>query len=293
MNFESFGRVILSAAVLLAAVTALAQQPAQSSSPQQAPEEKSQDGCSSGQGELHQPLGSGYVLNIRPSDDMEAPCWAEILNSAGKEVYGNNNYAVRLHQATGLDIDGDGKPEVVIEAFSGGAHCCWEYGIVSLVTPLRTAKIRNGHPIAFKEMDGKITLCTYDRAFDYFEASYADSPTVDVFLRLENGKLHDVGTEFRSEYDRRIAAARQQLPTATLERFRSSGPDPEKPEVKTAVLSIALEYLYSGRDAEAWKTLDEMWPPADRKRIQEAILNARGMAGSVWSQLNSSHTGAR
>lgn len=43
-------------------------------------------------------------------------------------------------------------------------------------------------------------------------------------------------------------------------------------DVKPLVLTIALAYLYSGRDAQAWKSIDEMWPSFDRERIKSLIL---------------------
>jgi hypothetical protein len=35
---------------------------------------------------------------------------------------------------------------------------------------------------------------------------------------------------------------------------------------------IVLGFLYGGRPQEAWMALEEMWPPNDRQRIKEAII---------------------
>jgi hypothetical protein len=262
--------------VLLVAGTAFAQAPPSHS--------QSANGCFNGKGELHKKLENGFSLNIRPStEDMEAPCWGEILDASGKEIYGNNNFGVRLNEMTGKDIDNDGDPEIVIEAYSGGAHCCWEYGFISLTAPPRTAKIRNTHPFALRDINGRPVLYTNDGAFDYFEAPYAASPRADVFLQLHDAKFHDVGPELVPEYDRRIAEEKRLLPPEKLQAFLASGSDPDW-EVKSAVLTVVLEYLYSGREQEAWKVLAEMWPPGDRKRIQPAIVKAR--AGGLLRQLN-------
>ncbi len=76
---------------------------------------------------------------------------------------------------------------------------------------------------------------------------------------------------------------RQYLFRGSLDHFRRAGADPNEPEVKSAVLTIVLAYLYSGREAEAWNALEAMWPPTDRKRIQDAIVKAR--ATGLLSQL--------
>jgi len=45
------------------------------------------------------------------------------------------------------------------------------------------------------------------------------------------------------------------------------------------VLTIVLNYLYSGREPQAWQALDEMWPPSDKERVRGLILErqARGL----------------
>lgn len=54
------------------------------------------------------------------------------------------------------------------------------------------------------------------------------------------------------------------------------------PTVKR-VLTIVLNYLYSGREAQAWQALDEMWPASDEQRVKGLILErrARGLAGQI------------
>jgi hypothetical protein len=38
---------------------------------------------------------------------------------------------------------------------------------------------------------------------------------------------------------------------------------------------VVLNYLYSGREDQAWQALDEMWPPADESRVRSLILERR------------------
>jgi hypothetical protein len=37
------------------------------------------------------------------------------------------------------------------------------------------------------------------------------------------------------------------------------------------VLQVVLSYLYAGRDSQAWRALDKMWPPSDVARIRSEI----------------------
>jgi hypothetical protein len=46
------------------------------------------------------------------------------------------------------------------------------------------------------------------------------------------------------------------------------------PAVRKA-MTVVLNYLYSGREEQAWQALDEMWPPADATRVKQLILERR------------------
>jgi hypothetical protein len=61
-------------------------------------------------------------------------------------------------------------------------------------------------------------------------------------------------------------------------------------EVKTKVLEIACSYLYSGREAEAWHALADMWPAFDVERIRSAISKAR--AHGIRAQVDGTSSGA-
>jgi len=235
-------------------------------------------------GEVHKALGNGYAVNIRPApSEMEALCWAEISDNSGAVLYEVNDFAVGLHDATGKDINGDGKPDVVIEASTGGARCCLQYAIVSLDPPLVLARLHNAYPIDFKEMGGRILLSTQDGVFDFFQGFYEPSPRADVFLRFNGNKLENVSSEFPDEYDRQIAKARQRLTKPELDQFRTTGPSPPRAEVHAAVLTIVVEYLYSGREPQAWQAFTEMWPASTQQRVKQLILDtrARGLASQL------------
>ena len=109
-----------------------------------------------------------------------------------------------------------------------------------------------------------------------------------MVLRFERGMLLDASSEFQPYYDQRIAELLQELAPGSLRDFKSSDGklSPNAPflaeqlqhlrKVKAKILEIIWDYLYSGREQQAWRTLGEMWPAADIARIRTAITNARG-----------------
>src|SRR5437868_1949051 len=58
---------------------------------------------------------------------------------------------------------------------------------------------------------------------------------------------------------------------------------------KIKILEIIWSYLYSGREQEAWHTLNEMWPATDFDRIRTAIISSR--AHGIRAQTQASSNG--
>lgn len=191
--------------------------------------------------------------------------------------------ALKLLQPAGTDLNGDGAPDLALEGYSGGAHCCWTYWIVGTGgKPGLVASFKNQSPITFVlGKDGKNDIQTSDGAFDYFDClSHAESPLPMVFLRLDGRRLIDAGAEHWPAYERQIRDARENLAPARLAAFRAVGNTDDlcsgEPRLAmSAVLTIVLAQLYGGQEQQAWKTFDEMWPSFDRQRIRAEILKAR------------------
>ena len=47
-------------------------------------------------------------------------------------IFKTLDWGMSLESISGRDINGDGEPDLVFVGYSGGAHCCWTYWIVSL-----------------------------------------------------------------------------------------------------------------------------------------------------------------
>jgi hypothetical protein len=197
--------------------------------------------------------------------------------------------------AFGIDL-GVGSPVATFQVKKAEAECCMTLQIYSLRKPpklLRTITGGTFFSTADTDLDGQIEIWTNDTAsLEGFESrefggSYS-APT--VVLRFVQGRLLDVGSEFQGYFDGEIAKVRSGLDPEELREFKSSNgrlpptahfspQDLRRSEslerAKEKVLQIVWAYLYSGREQEAWKSLAEMWPPADLDRIRAAILSTR------------------
>ncbi len=223
---------------------------------------------------------SGFSVEISKTEEAFPDCRFEVRDGAGQVI------------ATGTDAQVEALPEMyvlrigtndlVIETFSGGAHCCWAYYIVTtLPKPHLAVKIANEFPIDFIDFRGieLNDLVSCDGGFYAFELIrnwYGCFPS--LYVRFVRGEPHDVGILFRAQYDSEISVARSHLTAESLSRFREQAPVRQLQDadsVEADVLRIVLAYLYSGREEQAWKELAAMWPAGDYERIKGEILKAR------------------
>lgn len=102
------------------------------------------------------------------------------------------------------DLDGNGISEVVVETYSGGAHCCTNFTIYTWeqdqFTKLTTGFL-DGTGGEWRDLDGDGTVefLTSDNTFLYRFSSYAGSFPPSRILKLSNGKWIDVTRQHSPE----------------------------------------------------------------------------------------------
>jgi len=233
---------------------------------------------------------SGYVAQILPESKPSAyHCRGTVLLPSGARRIVARDAEMSLDAISGTDINGDHIPEVVFDGFSARGSCCYSYWIVRLEKPPQLIReIDNQVPLVFrKRADGDTEIRTGEGSFDEFLLPHSDAVIPELILQMEGKNLKDISSQYQEEYDQRIAQARSELTAADLEKFRHSNYHQrmfadQLPTLK-CVLTIILNYLYSGREQLAWQALDNMWPPSDNSRVKQLIRErrARGLASRL------------
>ena len=230
---------------------------------------------------------SGYVVRIVPGvrprgkQRFEFRCVATTTPPGGVRKIIGQAWTMSVDPISGNDVNGGGKHDAVFDGHTSGAKCCYEYWIASLSTPPRLIReIRTAAPASFqKDSEGVVEIRIPDAAFQFFMLPPDQAVTPLVILRLEGNTLVDVSPQHPQEYDEQISKARSELTPDQLQRFRQSRYNDklfidQLPAVK-GVLTIVLNYLYSGREEQAWQALKEMWPESDQARVKATILERR------------------
>jgi len=266
--------------------------------------------CREGNGEFMAESQTGVRLSVGPGrKEGFAARVCEASFSWGEQKLLVADAASELDlDAFGVDLS-LGAPVAALQVKKSKADCCVEYDIYSLrAPPVLLRRITGGQFFnsADTDLDGRVEIWTDDAAsVDGFENMHLRDLDFapPVVVRFVRGRLLDAGAEFRPDFDQKIADLHAQLSPQDLADFRSSdgalafvGTIPavrfiHLRAVKVKVLEIVWSYLYSGREQQAWRSLSEMWPPADYERMRAALIKAR--ARGIRSQVEGTSTPVR
>jgi len=230
-------------------------------------------------------LWDGYEISLGPARNGTIDgngCTAAIYDGGGHVVFRTTGFSVIFDENhTGLDVDGDGKPEVVFLIDTGGGnHCCWGYNVVSLFPkPHRLFDLP--YPARFeKDKSGKL-LIWEDFPGPYGFTTNAYTPGAQKVFRVSQGRLEDHTPEFCPEIlSPRNMARDEEVRIAALEKIDRlpSGSEPED-ETASTLLSLALQHTFCRQFDKALHYLN-LWPEVtgnpvtSRKRVLAAFAES-------------------
>jgi hypothetical protein len=191
------------------------------------------------------------------------------------------DWATGLGTLSGTDIDASGWPNVVIESYSGGAHCCFAtyvYDLADTLVPVELPPSPGGNAAGeFVDLDGDgvFEVLTADDSFAYTYCAFAGSPAVRVVLAYDalEQRYVPASSRFPDLYADEIERDTQRARGALLASADLGWDGTPKCEV----LPLVLDHLYSGDVGAAWDALDAWYPFSDKDVFRgeiEATVNA-------------------
>jgi hypothetical protein len=196
-------------------------------------------------------LINGYTIRIWRNPDSEIGFDTILLIEAAGQAPIRVDMVSALHDTTGSDVNGDSYPEVVVETYSGGAHCCFGTQVYSLreAAVLILQKPESNAGGYFEDLDGNYVLefVTYDDSFAYQYCPYAAGVGVKSILTYDFAQEIYIPASpyFPEQYADELTTNEERALAAPGEMGEWDGTN------MCAILPLALDYLYIGQPEQA------------------------------------------
>ncbi len=229
-------------------------------------------------------LWDGHEISISVEgnpDDPDASCDAKIYDKFGKVIYeaeGDTGPGFILDPSTGMDIGGDGSPDVVL---LNGAPAAdnpgdWEIQVISLKPrPHLVFTFGQNSDRADFERDsqGRIALWTGYDWFAGLQNGYgipnAERPHVERVYRFTDGKLTEVTPDYCVEIEQGLF-----IPSADeMADFKASGISSGNFEYGEAadMLKVILQEIFCRQFNQALAFIHRAWPNQDRPNLIKGL----------------------
>ncbi len=158
----------------------------------------------------------------------------------------------------GTDITGDGRPNLVVSEWTGGAHCCFLFHLFEIGSRFRhiqTINTEHSGSADFENLDNDPALefRTNDWTFAYWRTGFASSPAPKVILKYKGekyGMAYDLMQKPSLSYDELV----QQV------KDIGASEEWEKKQPPVMLWSKMLDLIYAGNMFQAWVLFEVSWP---------------------------------
>jgi hypothetical protein len=182
---------------------------------------------------------------------------------------------------TVLDLNGTNEPQVLLDLYSGGAHCCTSTRIYHLLgRSLRYGVLSHdwgnpGYRIEDLDSDGRLEFVTGDDAFSYAFTSYAASRRPPRIWKFDGRLLVDVTRKFPKVVEDDAASC--------WSAFEEMSPtDATGDNVRGVAAAYVADYCLLGQCKAGWEKLRASYDKPDREKFfrgLSSLLQKNGYVG--------------
>ncbi|MCZ7544105.1 MAG: thrombospondin type 3 repeat-containing protein [Anaerolineae bacterium] len=214
-------------------------------------------------------LGRYAVRHWTPTSGVTNPIAADVVTiDAAGEARIQVEQVMDVGAHTGDDITGEGNPDVIVDTYSGGAHCCFSTQVYDIgAVAARVLKTRESNCAgSFENLDGDgvLEFTTCDDIFAYAYCSYVESPMPGVVLRYEPGRGYYPAT---AQF---VPSGATFDHTDILTQIAAGAYDSDE-SYRCMVLRVVLDYLYAGNASQAWAQFEALYTLPDKDEFRRDI----------------------
>jgi len=171
--------------------------------------------------------------------------------------------------------------QLVVEQFSGGAHCCWSDWIIELTQPISILYDSQKYPVGYGmviediNQDGNAEFIQELLTFDYFDRiPHANSPLPAVVFAFDESSNQFVpaNPHFADYLLKDIGESIQYCEEFTT-KVNPDTYDDNTGEYLSSVLQVVIPYIYVNKEADAWSFFDEKYLLKDKEEIRQKVID--------------------
>jgi hypothetical protein len=192
----------------------------------------------------------GEVIVDRPVDREDAA--DRPLSEQGSETFSLQ------------DLDGDNRPEVLVDLYTGGAHCCTYSAIYPKAGTQKVLHHDWGNTVySIRDLnnDGVPELQSGDDRFAYAFSSYAASGYPLRVWRYENGEMQDATQQYPEAIKQNAEQTWQNILRAQTEGS----------EVRGYLAAYLADQYSLGQAESGWQRLQEVYRERDRSAFFQQL----------------------
>jgi hypothetical protein len=204
----------------------------------------------------------------------------------------------------------NGRKQLVVEAYSGGGHCCTSYHIYDLSARFLTIfdgskynvdQVGNEMELLDIDGDGVYEFVQRVMNFDYFYASHASAVFPEVVFAYNHraGQFRPANRRFASfllrdieKKERIVSKLNEDIPS--LARVKNGGGSEKtlsdvhfRESYYHAVVDVLLTYIYAGRKEEGWRYFYKNYNLPDKQQLRfdlRKLLAGSTVYNSIYSK---------
>lgn len=195
-------------------------------------------------------------------------------------------------------LGGDAK-QLIINQHSGGAHCCTSLWIYDLAGPaLKQLYDSTIYDVGFIpgvidiDHDGTYEFTQTVMAFDYFDdMAHAESPFPQIAFKYDKSAGRYVPATGRAITDHLLSEVGKDIDE--VKKLNRGLTSTRRGDVGGgyvgAVLQVALQYIYTGREQEGWAFYDREYRLDDKARMKmkvKSVLRKSAVYNSIYRGAN-------
>ncbi len=191
------------------------------------------------------------------------------------------------------DINGNSVPDLVIEDYSGGAHCCFSYTIIELGNePKLLLEVELGDSsLSYSDFDsdGSYELIAGDSSFAYEYCSFADSPFLPLVFSIEEDGIYALNNlkwvdDWRGQqvFDRYVGLYMHDvlkgLESIQKQDTNYTWGDP----LVCPMQGLVYTFAYMGQPERGWLLFDKLYPKSDKESVRKMLM--KSLEQGFWYQ---------